>query len=305
MRGKLPIYIARIRIPLAVVGLLLSLTERWHHLGWLGLAGFVMFLIGLGASVLPIGYVRSTASPGSGKPGRHANARDPIRVSPPIRGDWIPVNSPADKVPSHGVHVYGQTYAIDLVEAPSDGAPWKAVHRWPLARRPQEFPSFGRPVLAPADGVVVRVHRRERDHWSRNSLPGLLYVLVEGMLRELTGPSRILGNHVILDLGDGVYAALAHLRRNSVRVRKGQRVTAGEQLAECGNSGNSSEPHLHFQLMDHRNVLVAAGLPFEFDRYEVGGATVEGDVPGDRRTFTIPQAAPTAASRARDADDPR
>jgi hypothetical protein len=74
MRGKLPIYLARIRVPLAVVGLLLGLTERWHHLGWLGLTGFVMFLIGLGASVLPIGYVRSTASARPDRSGGHASA---------------------------------------------------------------------------------------------------------------------------------------------------------------------------------------------------------------------------------------
>jgi murein DD-endopeptidase MepM/ murein hydrolase activator NlpD len=69
---------------------------------------------------------------------------------------------------------------------------------------------------------------------------------------------------VVLDLGDGVYAALAHLRRGSVQVTKGQRVTAGQQIAECGNSGNSSEPHLHFQLMDHAHASIAAGLPFTF-----------------------------------------
>ncbi|GAA2089041.1 M23 family metallopeptidase [Actinomadura alba] len=271
MRRKFPIYLARIRMPLTVAGILLCVIPGWYQLGWLVLAGIVMIVIGVGTSFLPLGYVR----------------RDPIQVSPPVQGDWIPVNSPADKVPSHGTHGYGQAYAVDLVHTPTDGTPWKGVHRWPPARRPEEFPSFGRPVLAPADGVVVRVHQRERDHWSRNSWPGLVYVLVEGMLRELTGPSRILGNHVILDLGDGVYAAMAHLRRKSVRVRKGQRVTAGEQLAECGNSGNSSEPHLHFQLMDHPSVLVAAGLPFAFDRYEIGGATVEGDVPGGQQTFTM------------------
>ncbi len=71
------------------------------------------------------------------------------------------------------------------------------------------------------------------------------------LLVELLGPGRILGNHVVLDLGDEVYAALAHLRRGSVRVRPGDRVAAGQQLAACGNSGNSTEPHLHFQLMDH------------------------------------------------------
>jgi murein DD-endopeptidase MepM/ murein hydrolase activator NlpD len=92
----------------------------------------------------------------------------------------------------------------------------------------------------------------------------MLYLVAEGMVRELLGPGRILGNHVVLDLGGGVYAALAHLRRGSLLVRRGDRVAAGQQLAECGNSGNSAEPHLHFQLMDHPSVLQAAGLPLRF-----------------------------------------
>jgi murein DD-endopeptidase MepM/ murein hydrolase activator NlpD len=92
----------------------------------------------------------------------------------------------------------------------------------------------------------------------------MLYLIAEGTVRELLGPGRILGNHLVLDLGDGVYAALAHLRRGSLRVRPGDRVTAGQQLAACGNSGNSTEPHLHFQLMDHPSVLLAAGLPMRF-----------------------------------------
>ena len=58
------------------------------------------------------------------------------------------------------------------------------------------------------------------------------------------------GNHVVLDLGSGEYALLAHLRRGSVRVRPGQRVRRGETLGRCGNSGNSSEPHLHFHVQD-------------------------------------------------------
>jgi murein DD-endopeptidase MepM/ murein hydrolase activator NlpD len=84
---------------------------------------------------------------------------------------------------------------------------------------------------------------------------------------------------VVLDLGGGVYAALAHLRRGSLRVRPGDRVAAGQQLAECGNSGNSTEPHLHFQLMDHPSVLLAAGLPLRFD--QVG-------LPHNLQPFTAP-----------------
>lgn len=88
----------------------------------------------------------------------------------------------------------------------------------------------------------------------------------------------------MLDLGDGVYAALAHLRRRSALVRAGQQVTAGEPLASCGNSGNSAEPHLHFQLMDHPNVLLASGLPFRFRGLPPGGA----GVPSRGEPFTVP-----------------
>jgi hypothetical protein len=51
---------------------------------------------------------------------------------------------------------------------------------------------------------VVRAHDRERDHWSRTSPPAMLYLVLEGTVRELLGPGRILGNHVVLDLGGGV-----------------------------------------------------------------------------------------------------
>ena len=69
---------------------------------------------------------------------------------------------------------------------------------------------------------------------------------------------------MIIDLGNGAYAMLGHLKRRSITVDVGDRVTAGEQVAQCGYSGNSTEPHLHFQLMDHRNVIVAGGVPFTF-----------------------------------------
>jgi murein DD-endopeptidase MepM/ murein hydrolase activator NlpD len=80
----------------------------------------------------------------------------------------------------------------------------------------------------------------------------------------------LLGNHVVLDLGNGSYAALAHLRRGSVLVRPGDHVNAGEQLAECGNSGNPSEPHVYFQLTDRPQFVIAAGLPLRFRDTDVG-----------------------------------
>lgn len=260
------VVLARLRMPLIYLGLAAIAVDRflWDLPRW-PLLGLLVVAF---AIYLRLGTMR----------------RAPVEVALPVTGQWRAWNSPADRVPSHHLHAYGQTYAIDLVHDPAGG--WRpGLAWWPLARRPGDFPGFGQPVLAPAAATVVRAHDAERDHWSRNSVPGLLYLVAEGTVRELLGPGRILGNHVVLDLGAGVYALLAHLRRGSVRVRPGDRVATGQQLAECGNSGNSSEPHLHFQLMDHPSVLLAAGLPLRFERYQVAGAARAG-VPGNLQPFT-------------------
>jgi hypothetical protein len=249
----MPVLVARIRVPCFVIGILLVLTSPLHNRAWVTWLGVVLILVSVATTFMPGGQVK----------------REPIPVHSPVRGRWIAVNSPADKVPSHGVHSAGQTYAIDLVCWPDPDEPWKGVHGWPLSRRPETFPGFGQPIFAPADGQVVRTRGWWRDHWSRNSWPALLFLFLEGSARELLGPGGLLGNHVVLDLGDGTYAALAHLKRDSIKVTKGQTVRAGQQLAECGNSGNASEPHIHFQLMDTARTAFAAGLPFRFIGYDV------------------------------------
>ncbi|HEU5417464.1 MAG TPA: M23 family metallopeptidase, partial [Streptosporangiaceae bacterium] len=219
--------LARLRTPAAMIsGAALVITPftgpRW--LAWVATAAFA-------ACVAALFLPRAMAA---------ASRRAPVGVAPPVRGRWRALNSPASRTPSHGTHAYGQTFAIDLVHEPDAGRPRRPVERWPLARRPASFPGFGQPVLAPADAVVVRVSDWQRDHWSRTSVPALLYMLTaEALVRELTGPGRVVGNYMVLDLGDGVYALLAHLRRRSALVRPGDRVGAGQPLAACGNSGNS------------------------------------------------------------------
>ncbi|MFJ8073379.1 M23 family metallopeptidase [Streptomyces sp. NPDC096176] len=191
--------------------------------------------------------------------------REAVEIAAPVRGRWSALNSPADRTPSHGTHGYGQTYAIDVVAEPEEGARPGFRALWPVVRRNRDFPAFGEPLLAVADATVVHVEDRQRDHLSRNSLPAVIYMLlVEGSFRDIGGVRKVLGNHVVLDLGDGVFAAYGHLERGSLAVRTGDQVQEGQLIARCGNSGNSSEPHLHFQLMDGPDADTAVGIPFSW-----------------------------------------
>ncbi|MCZ4510367.1 M23 family metallopeptidase [Streptomyces sp. ActVer] len=216
-------------------------------------------------------------------PGREAADRPPVEVEPPVRGRWSAMNSPATKVPSHGTHAYGQTYAIDIVAEPIESGKSRPAFAkpWPVVRRNRAFPAYDEPLFAVADATVVHASDWMRDHLSRNSLPALAYLmLIEGAVREISGARWIVGNHVVLDLGDGVYAMYAmyaHVRRGSLRIKPGDRVRAGQQIARCGNSGNSTEPHVHFQLMDSPDLDAARGIPFTWS--EIG-------VPANKETFT-------------------
>ncbi|MBB6173591.1 hypothetical protein HNR23_003651 [Nocardiopsis mwathae] len=216
---------------------------------------------------------------------RPTGGRAPVTVRMPVKGRWVALNGPATRVPSH-THSHAQTYAIDLIHLPTEGPEAPPFTRvWPLAHRPEHYPSFGQPVLAPADGVVVATASRMRDHLSRTSLPAHAFFYLESFVRGLGWPCHLWGNYVLLEIGDGVVAGFAHLRRGSVRVAPGDRVQAGQQIAECGNSGNSTEPHLHFQLMDGPDSATARGIPFSWSYRDDSGATHIG-VPEDTARFT-------------------
>ena len=272
MEFMVRILLARLRLPVLMIGAALLITGSVVGPSWCNLAGGALVAAAFVSALLP----QRLLEPGGSNP--------PVQVLPPVRGTWMAANSPASRVPSHGVHLYGQTYAIDLI--PGTRLAAAGFLRWPPGRPASAFAGFGQPVLAPFDGIVVRASDWQRDHWSREGLPGVLYLLAEGSLRELTGPGRIIGNHVVLDRGDGVYALFAHLKRRSLLVRRGQRVQAGAVLAACGNSGNSTEPHLHFQLMDHPSPGLASGLPFEFASYQESGEVRSG-VPRSQTMFTV------------------
>ncbi|WP_121251430.1 M23 family metallopeptidase [Nocardioides ferulae] len=190
----------------------------------------------------------------------------PVLLALPFTGRWRSINSPARRVPSHGTDLWGERYAIDFVAVDEAGRSaardWRS--RWG-SEPADRFVGFGRPVLAPADGVVASVHDGESDHEARRSQLALLRYAAGQRARLRLGVAAIAGNHVVLALpGQAGFVALAHLRASSLLVRPGDRVAVGQPIAECGNSGNSTEPHLHLQVMDAVDPTVARGLPIAF-----------------------------------------
>ncbi|MFY9950647.1 MAG: M23 family metallopeptidase [Candidatus Sulfotelmatobacter sp.] len=130
-----------------------------------------------------------------------------------------------------------------------------------------EYYCFGQPIYAPANGAVVKAENELPDN-----TPGEM------------NPKAVLGNCVILDHGRSEFSFLAHFRQGTVVVRDGERVRCGQLLAQCGNSGNSSEPHLHYHLQNTPVPFKGDGLPAFFVEYAAGGKPVARGEPVARQT---------------------
>lgn len=204
----------------------------------------------------------------------------PVILDLPFRGPWLVQNSPDRRVPSHGTHLFGITYAIDFVAV--DGRGRSAPRSWRSllgSERPEGFVGFGAPILAPADGTVVITHDGEPDHNARRSQVALIPYALGQAQRVRRGMAAIAGNHVVIALSPaGPYVAVVHLRQGSVRVRVGDLVVSGDTVGECGNSGNSTEPHVHVQVTDSTHWATAQGLPLAFRGLGPGGTA---GVPGE------------------------
>jgi hypothetical protein len=124
--------------------------------------------------------------------------------------------------------------------------------------RNDQYYCFGQDVLAPAGGVVA--------------------VATDGIADNTPGemnPEMLLGNHVIIDHENGEFSFFAHLQQGSVQVEPGERVDQGDTIGRCGNSGNSSEPHLHYHMQTTATIGEGAGLPAQFQSYVADGEFVE------------------------------
>ncbi len=118
----------------------------------------------------------------------------------------------------------------------------------------EQYYCFGQPIIAPGAGKAIEVADGIEDNRPRE-MPG----------------DHPCGNHVLIDHGNGEFSLLCHLQKGSLAVETGALVKAGELLGKCGNSGHSSEPHLHYQLQDTARPFDGEGMPAQFLDVKIDG----------------------------------
>ncbi|MGH8012963.1 MAG: M23 family metallopeptidase [Candidatus Binataceae bacterium] len=185
-----------------------------------------------------------------------------VIVSAPITGDdWLAANGPSNNsvhrralIPLNGEPHIGQRFAIDWVKFGPDGNTYKGD-----PHHNSSYYAWNLPVKAAAYGRIVAV---------KDGIPENTPDPADPARRAVTmNLKTIAGNNVIEDIGGGHYALYAHLRPGSITVKKGDAVHRGEVIAHLGNTGNSTEPHLHFQVCDAPSFIASNGVPFEIDHF--------------------------------------
>lgn len=180
---------------------------------------------------------------------------------PLVGTNWTPDNNPS----LHSHHRMGlwvvdgdarisRRYALDWKKYDSNGKTYAGD-----ARDVRSYYAYGQKVLAVADGNVIA---------ARDGFPDNVPKTEAGFepARPVT-LETIGGNQVVIDLGNGQFAAYYHLQPGSLRVKTGDRVRRGQLLAHVGNSGDTRWPHLHFQVTDKADAMASEGIPQLFDSY--------------------------------------
>jgi hypothetical protein len=188
--------------------------------------------------------------------------REAVVIASPIRGEWAAFNGPSNSsghrrlvMALDGHIAIGQRFAIDYLQVDSTGS---SRHGDPLKN--SSYYAYGTELRAVADGVIAAT----KDSIPEN-IPGANSRAVP-ITMETVG-----GNYVAIDVGKGRYALYAHVQPNSLRVKVGDRVKRGQVVALLGNSGNSTEPHVHCQIADGPTFLSSEGLPYAVESFDVIG----------------------------------
>ena len=192
--------------------------------------------------------------------------RAPIIVRAPLSGpDWFAWGANGDDAPHRralmveGGHAWlAQRYAIDFVQfhmVNGKTETWKGPED-----KNSSYYCYQQPIYSVAAGKVIEV----MDGLPENVPHSNKFAI------DLTWQNAG-GNHVVVDIGFGLYAFYAHMKPGSIAVKEGDVVTAGQILGHVGNTGSSTEPHLHFHIIDRPNFLSGQGVPYEFENFSTSG----------------------------------
>lgn len=204
------------------------------------------------AGMIRAGSVRPTQQPATSNHLDYRTKADlRLPVAAPPEGKWYVGWGGRDLTHNYHAAVPDQRFAYDLYVA-HDGLPYRTD-----GNANEDYYCFGLPVLAPAPGKVAAA--------------------VDGLPDNPPGTmdrANPVGNHVVIDHGNGEFSFLAHLRNGSVAAGEGDSVKAGEEIGRCGNSGNTSMPHLHYHLQTTAVFARGEGLPAQFNGYRANGVPV-------------------------------
>ena len=167
----------------------------------------------------------------------------------PFKNEWYIFHG--GRTHQHGGHHFitwglGQRYAIDIVISVNGKS-----HSGDGSKN-EDYYCFGQPLYAPGAGKVIEIENNIEDN-----IPG-----------EVNGNTDLSsGNYVMIDHLNGEYSILAHIQKGTVIVSVGDTVVQGQELGKTGNSGNSTEAHLHYQLQNSSNSTNSQCLPAQFKDY--------------------------------------
>jgi hypothetical protein len=187
---------------------------------------------------------------------RNAGYKDTTKLKLPFSGQWLVYQGGHSVFNNAYQMTDDQQFAIDFVLL-KNGLPFDGD-----GTTNEQFYCFGQPVLSPADGTVVRTVNGLGDN-----TPGK------------ASPDASNGNMIIISHTSNEYSVLTNLKQNSVKLKHGDKVKQGDQVGECGNSGNSVAPKVHYQLQNSAGFPMVASLPAQFVDYAADGKPVaEGEV---------------------------
>ena len=175
--------------------------------------------------------------------------RNTTKLKLPFNGEWTVVWGGDTKELNYHVESQAQKNAFDIVIKDAKGNSFKTD-----GKTNEDYYAFAREIISPCDGEIVLVVDGVKDN-----KPGEL------------NPIYVPGNTVILKTSNNEYLFFAHFKQHSITVVEGQKVKQGQFLGFCGNSGNSSEPHLHFHIQNVENMNVATGVKCYFNKIIVNG----------------------------------